>query len=108
MKLLIFILGLALSALCGAQGYPSKPLRWIVPFQPGGPTDTFSRAAAQKLSDLLGQPVVVENRAGRYAQGGRRDAEPDPDHRAALARYARARPRAVARSVVKASGARVD
>ena len=70
MKLLIFILGLALSATCAAQAYPSKALRWIVPFPPGGPTDTFSRAAAQKLSDLLGQPVVVENRAGAGATIG--------------------------------------
>ena len=70
MKLLIFILGLALSATCAAQAYPSKALRWIVPFPPGGPTDTFSRAAAQKLSDLLGQPVVVENRAGAGAAIG--------------------------------------
>jgi tripartite-type tricarboxylate transporter receptor subunit TctC len=45
-------------------------LRWIVPFPPGGPTDTFSRAAAQKLSDILRQPVVVENRAGAGAAIG--------------------------------------
>ncbi|HMS79193.1 MAG TPA: tripartite tricarboxylate transporter substrate binding protein, partial [Burkholderiaceae bacterium] len=37
-----------------AQAYPSKPIRWIVPFPPGGPTDGFSRGAAQKLSEVLG------------------------------------------------------
>ena len=70
MKKLILALGLALSPLCWAQPYPSKPLRWIVPFPPGGPTDTFSRAAAQKLSELLKQPVIVENRAGAGAAIG--------------------------------------
>ena len=43
------------SGLCAAETYPSKPIKWIVPFPPGGPTDTFSRAAAQKLSTLMGQ-----------------------------------------------------
>jgi tripartite-type tricarboxylate transporter receptor subunit TctC len=64
--------GLALSVSLGAaaQSWPSKPLRWIVPFPPGGPTDTFSRAAAQKLSETLKQPVLVENRAGAGAAIG--------------------------------------
>jgi tripartite-type tricarboxylate transporter receptor subunit TctC len=70
MKILAFILGVALSAACQAQSFPARPLRWIVPFPPGGPTDTFSRAAAQKLSDILRQPVVVENRAGAGAAIG--------------------------------------
>ena len=51
-----------------AQTWPAKAIKWIVPFPPGGPTDTFSRAVAQKLSEALGQPVVIENRAG--AGGG--------------------------------------
>ncbi|MBI3372934.1 MAG: tripartite tricarboxylate transporter substrate binding protein [Betaproteobacteria bacterium] len=59
---------LAFSAL--AQPYPSKPIKWIVPFPPGGPTDTFSRAAAQKLAELVGQSVVIENRAGAGAAIG--------------------------------------
>ena len=70
MRLLFALLGVAFAAACHAQSFPSKPLRWIVPFPPGGPTDTFSRAAAQKLSELLRQPVLVENRAGAGAAIG--------------------------------------
>lgn len=53
---------LALSAQ--AQDYPSKPVRLIVPFGTGGATDSSARAVADKLSRRLGQPVVIENRAG--------------------------------------------
>ena len=51
-----------------AQAWPTRPLKWIVPFPPGGPTDTLSRAVAQQLSESLGQAVVIENRGG--AGGG--------------------------------------
>jgi tripartite-type tricarboxylate transporter receptor subunit TctC len=47
-----------------AQEYPSRPIRLIVPYPAGGPTDILGRITAQRLQAALGQPVVVENRAG--------------------------------------------
>lgn len=71
---------LAQSAKDPAGGFPNKPLRWIVPFPPGGPTDSFSRPVAQKLSEILGQPVIVENVPGAGASiGMERVARSAPD-----------------------------
>jgi tripartite-type tricarboxylate transporter receptor subunit TctC len=53
---------LALSSITSAQTWPSKPVRIIVPFAPGGTTDTQARMLAKKYSDTLGQAFVVENR----------------------------------------------
>jgi tripartite-type tricarboxylate transporter receptor subunit TctC len=54
----------ALPAAVAAQAFPTKPVRFIVPFPPGGATDTFSRAIAIDLTKSLGQQVIVENRPG--------------------------------------------
>ncbi|MCW5605216.1 MAG: tripartite tricarboxylate transporter substrate binding protein [Burkholderiales bacterium] len=48
----------------GAAGYPSKPVRLVFPYPPGGGTDTIGRPLAQRLTEFLGQQVVVENRGG--------------------------------------------
>ena len=47
-----------------AQDYPNRPVRMVDPFSPGGSTDILARIAAQKLTDRLGRPFLVENRAG--------------------------------------------
>ena len=57
-------LGAALPGAVSAQSFPSKPIRIIIPYAPGGTTDIVGRRMGQRLSEVLGQPVVVENRAG--------------------------------------------
>ena len=62
----LFVAALAAVAMSSAfgQGYPTRPVRVIIPFPPGGTLDTLGRALAQKLSDQMGQSFVVENRPG--------------------------------------------
>jgi tripartite-type tricarboxylate transporter receptor subunit TctC len=58
-------LAVALAATCAqAQSWPSRPIKMIVPFPAGGPTDVMTRVLSDKLGQVLGQPVVVENRPG--------------------------------------------
>src|SRR4026209_2873114 len=65
---LAFVLALVCAAPLPAQApaadFPSRPLRQIVPFPPGGGVDIVTRIVTAKWSELLGQPIVVENRAG--------------------------------------------
>jgi tripartite-type tricarboxylate transporter receptor subunit TctC len=55
---------LAAAAPAFAQDFPTKPIRLIVPFPPGGPNDIIARVVGAKMSELIGQPVVIDNRGG--------------------------------------------
>jgi tripartite-type tricarboxylate transporter receptor subunit TctC len=58
------IVAIAASATAQAQNYPTRPIRYVVAFSPGGVNDILARIIGQKLSDSWGQPVIVDNRAG--------------------------------------------
>jgi tripartite-type tricarboxylate transporter receptor subunit TctC len=80
LKLAAAILATAIAQVAAAQPFPSKPVRMIVPFPPGGGTDILARPLAQKLSEKWGQPVIIDNRGGAGGNIGVKaaaDAEPD-------------------------------
>jgi len=65
LALLLLLALVATGAYAQSDGqYPARPIRWIVPYPPGGSSDNVSRIVAERLAQLLGQPVVVDNRGG--------------------------------------------
>src|SRR5438270_192422 len=72
------LFGLAASAV--AQDYPTRPVTMIIPFAAGGPTDVLGRVVAARMSEVLGQQVIVENVGGAGGQtGSKRVADAQPD-----------------------------
>src|SRR6267378_2700131 len=63
-KGIVLVLGLLAGIPAWAQDWPAKPVRFIVPYPPGGGTDVIARIVQNRLSEALGQPIVVENRGG--------------------------------------------
>ena len=98
---LAWLAGIALASVVATPAlhgqtatFPSKPVRLVVPFPPGGPRDVTGRAIAQKLSETWGQSVVVDNRPGAGGNIGADLVAKSPQPK-----YAR---------IVKLSGAKVD
>src|ERR1051325_3748013 len=63
-RVLALAIALVAASPCGAEDYPNRTIRFIVPFGAGGPTDVFTRALGEELRKALGQPIVMENRPG--------------------------------------------
>jgi tripartite-type tricarboxylate transporter receptor subunit TctC len=79
--ILAALFGASLPFAATAQDFPTRPIRLVVPYPPGGPTDVAARIVANAMAAKLGQPMVVENRPGGAAGtvGGRYVASADPD-----------------------------
>lgn len=69
-KLLVALAAAALSTVAAAQAYPSKPIRIIVPYPPGGTSDILARAIGPGITAALGQPVIIENKPGSTGNVG--------------------------------------
>ena len=64
-RLLTLLMLMLLPAIATAEDFPTKPIRLIVPFPPGGPNDIIARVVGQRMSEIAGQPVVIDNRGGQ-------------------------------------------
>jgi tripartite-type tricarboxylate transporter receptor subunit TctC len=79
--MLAALFGVSLPFVATAEDFPTRPIRLVVPYPPGGPTDVAARIVANAMSAKLGQPMVIENKPGGAAGtvGGRYVASADPD-----------------------------
>jgi tripartite-type tricarboxylate transporter receptor subunit TctC len=64
-RLLILSMMAWLPSIAAAEDFPTKPIRLIVPFPPGGPNDIIARVVGQRMSDIIKQPIVIDNRGGQ-------------------------------------------
>jgi tripartite-type tricarboxylate transporter receptor subunit TctC len=64
-RLLILLMMAWLPSIAAAEDFPAKPIRLIVPFPPGGPNDIIARVVGQRMSDIIKQPIVIDNRGGQ-------------------------------------------
>jgi len=64
MRALALLLTVLFASAAGAQGYPERPIRMIVPYPAGGSTDILARAILQPLTEILGKPVIIDNKSG--------------------------------------------
>ena len=78
--LLVLFISTLTPIFASAQSWPQKPIRMVIPYPPGGPTGVMGRLVATKLPELLGQPVIVDNKPGASGQMGAADvAKAAPD-----------------------------
>ena len=69
-RLLAVALALSLPVVAAAQEYPSRPIRFIVPYPPAGGTDIVARILTEPLSAVLGQPIIIDNKGGAAGNVG--------------------------------------
>ena len=74
----VFALAVSLAGAAFAQGYPNKPVKFVVPFPPGGNLDFVARALQPKMQEVLGQPVLIENKGGAAGMIGLEYASKQP------------------------------
>jgi len=80
LHVLVAVCAFAFCVAAIADEWPTKPIHWVVPFSAGGPADVFARAIQPKLADALGQPVIIDNKAGGQSNIGHEFvARADPD-----------------------------
>jgi len=78
MKRLLLVLAACLCSAAQAQPYPNRPIKFVVPFPPGGNLDFVARNLQPKMQEVLGQPVVIDNKGGAAGMIGLEYASKQP------------------------------